>query len=249
MSPNEQEILVELGQNVFSNTLGSILGITGYGAFVLGTIIAILLLSSPTNFKLLACLIVIFIGYTWEIFYAGGFVLTQIQYGFIKILPEGGLGAQVLSSYNHLYSSWEYMMPWPMTINILLSDCIVAWRAWILFEQERFWRFALVILIVANIGVNIADCVWSNIQSVYEVFDLLEAYNTSINAGLNQAYSVISVVFGIVAASYPVAVIILILKDASPVVEIFNQSILNTPQVSDITYFQNTQINRDMGEE
>ncbi|KAJ3762953.1 hypothetical protein EV360DRAFT_78817 [Lentinula raphanica] len=330
MSPSdEQELLVAFGQSVLSNTLNMIILTTGYGAFVLGMVIAILLLSrryslrrSPTSRGLLACLIVIFGCYTWGIFDIGGFGLTQIQYMFVPRTLLEGLESesvaqtQAQSSFNGYIAIQQYMSSWPASINVLLSDCIVVWRAWILFQEEKFRRLVLVVLMVANLGVNISDCIWSTIsakqqlqgedaaagslrvgntlnwlsitlslvvnvyatviialkarihrcfmsdarlrkrthaqsillllvesgaiycatQSVYEVFMLLQMYYTYtiVDVGLNQATLVISDVFGIVAQCYPVAVIILVLKDVSPIVEVFDQTTVEgTPPISD----------------
>ncbi|KAJ3996342.1 hypothetical protein F5050DRAFT_130135 [Lentinula boryana] len=129
------------------------------GAFVLGTIIAVLSLRrkswgrSQTSRGLLVCLLLIFICFTWDVFYSGGFNLTDIQYTFVRALPEG-LVAQAQHSDDRT-STWQYMPSWAATINLLLSDCIVAWRAWILFQHDRLWRCALVVLMVANIGTQL----------------------------------------------------------------------------------------------
>ncbi|KAJ3770908.1 hypothetical protein FB446DRAFT_129463 [Lentinula raphanica] len=305
MSPDEQELLASFAQVAFFNTVNSIVTITGYGAFVLGSVVAILSLlrryslrHSPTSRGLLICLIVIFICFTWDVFYSGGFNLDDIDYTFVRILP-GGLVAQAESADNHT-TTWQYMPSWAATINLLLSDCIVAWRAWILFQQEKFWRLALVALMVANIGVNIADCIWGDIelqvevvgsttldwlsstlslavnlcatflialkawnhhrfltdaflhkktraqrvllllvesgavycaiQSVYEIFILLDIY-TVVDTGFSQAMNVITAMSIVVAACYPIAVIILIHKDISPIVELetatFNRTKVN----------------------
>ncbi|KAJ3984376.1 hypothetical protein F5890DRAFT_51177 [Lentinula detonsa] len=293
MTPDEQEMLASFAQVAFFNTVNSIVTITGYGAFVLGTSIAVLSLRrkswgrSQTSRGLLVCLLLIFICFTWDVFYSGGFNLTDIQYTFVKTLPEG-LVAQAQHSDDKT-STWQYMPSWAATINLLLSDCIVAWRAWILFQHDRLWRCALVVLMVANIGVNIADCIWGDIelkvevagsttldwlssilslvvnllatlliafkawkhhrfmteallrrrtraqsmllllvesgaiycaiQSVYAVFILLDVY-TVVDVGFSQAMNIITAMSIVAAACYPVAVIILIHKDSSPIVEI-----------------------------
>ncbi|KAJ3766227.1 hypothetical protein FB446DRAFT_406583 [Lentinula raphanica] len=317
-SPSDEQelgLLVAFSQSVLSNTLNVIILTAGYGAFVLGTVIAILLLGrryslrrSPTSRGLLACLIVIFGCYTWGVFNIGGFGLAQIRFMFVPRTLLEGLEESVAqaqeSSFNNddYIAIQQYMSSWPASINVLLSDCIVVWRAWILFQEEKFRRLVLVGLMVANLGVNISDCIWSTIsakqqlqgedaaagslrvgntlnwlsitlsfvvnvyatviialkarihrcfmsdarlrkrthaqsillllvesgaiycatQSVYEVFMLLQMYYTIVDVGLDQAILVISDIFGIVAQCYPVAVIILVLKDVSPVVEVFN---------------------------
>ncbi|KAJ3835207.1 hypothetical protein F5878DRAFT_628571 [Lentinula raphanica] len=304
MTLNDEQLLASFGQTVFFNILNLIVIIIGYGAFVLGTAIAILLLRkhsfqylSRTNCGLLVCTVMIFICYSWNVIYEGGSMLTQIEYTFIKTLPEGGLAAQAQSSDNHMLVTWEYMETWPPTINLLLSDCIVAWRAWVLFPQEKSLKVVLIVLMVANIGINIADCIWSDIeelaefveastldwlsiilslvvnacatflialkarnfhwfisdahikkktrsqsillllvesgaifcaiQTVYAVFILLQVYKTNINPGLNQAIAIILDIFDAITPCYPLAIIILVLKDASPAVVVFNQTTMD----------------------
>ena len=158
MSPDEQELLASFAQVAFFNTVNSIVTITGYGmssrfylsqhsqillgAFVLGSVIAILSLlrygqqlnfvhcfnnvmmifrryslrHSPTSRGLLICLIVILICFTWDVFYSGGFNLDDIDYTFVRIL-SGGLIAQAESADNHTMP-WQYMPSWAATINV-----------------------------------------------------------------------------------------------------------------------------------
>ncbi|KAJ3828132.1 hypothetical protein F5880DRAFT_1532606, partial [Lentinula raphanica] len=81
-------------------------------------------------------------------------------------LEESVAQAQESSFNNDDYIAiQQYMSSWPASINVLLSDCIVVWRAWILFQEEKFRRLVLVGLMVANLGVNISDCIWSTISA------------------------------------------------------------------------------------
>ncbi|KAJ4491000.1 hypothetical protein J3R30DRAFT_3694966 [Lentinula aciculospora] len=268
MTPDEQGLVSSFAQVAFFNNVNMIVTITGYGAFVLGTSIAVLSLRrrgpwGPSQISLLICLFIIFICFTWNVFYSGGFNLMDIQYTF------------------------QYMPSWAATVNLLLSDCIVVWTAWVMFQYDKLWRLALVVLMIANIGVNIADCIWGDIelnievasfttldwlssiislavnifatlliafkawnhhrfmttlflrkrtraqnillllvesgamycaiQSVYAVFILLDVY-TVVDVGFSQAMNIITAMSIVAAACYPVAVIILIRKDSSPIV-------------------------------
>ncbi|KAJ3821723.1 hypothetical protein F5878DRAFT_709425 [Lentinula raphanica] len=306
MSPDEQELLSSSAEVLFFNIVNSIVTITGYGAFVLGTTIAIssLLRRYPLRHSLsgrglLVCLIVIFIFFTWHICYFGGLALTDFHYAFARILP-GGLVAQIQSANNHT-TAWRYVAEaWIPTIIALLDDCIIVWRAWILFQQDKFVRLSLMALMMANIGVNVADCIWSDIelqlemtrfttldwlsfaltlavnlyatilialkawhhhrfmkdallykktraqhillllvesgaiyctiQTVYEVLLLLEIY-TTVDTSFIRNTSITMSVYVLVAACYPVAVMILAYNDISPVaqIETFNfQVMLNS---------------------
>jgi len=202
---------------------------------------------------------------------------------------EGGIAAQIEAS-NQKTLVWEYMPGWPTTINLLLSDCIVVWRAWILFQDDKLWKLLLAVLMFANIAINIADCIWDNIevtievssstildwlsglislavniiatlliawkawthhstmvdalvhrrtrvvnillllvesgavycgiQSVYVVFILLDTY-TAVDLGFSQAMEIITAMSIVVAAFYPISVIILIRTGSSAIVETY----------------------------
>ncbi|KAF9064808.1 hypothetical protein BDP27DRAFT_1450582, partial [Rhodocollybia butyracea] len=146
--------------------------LTGYGAFVLGFMIAVQSLTMRGTWGrpqtiLLVCLVTILVCFTWVVFYNGGILLMLDRYTFMQTL-EQGLSAQVQAADTKTVI-WQYMPDWPATINtffheLLLSDGIVVWRAWCLFQQDRYWRLLLLILMIANIGVNVADCIWPDVK-------------------------------------------------------------------------------------
>ncbi|KAF9063938.1 hypothetical protein BDP27DRAFT_1367635 [Rhodocollybia butyracea] len=51
------------------------------------------------------------------------------------------------------------MLPWPILGN-LVGDFVICWRAWVLLPYDKFWRSALVIIMIGNIGINITDAVF-----------------------------------------------------------------------------------------
>ncbi|KIK57556.1 hypothetical protein GYMLUDRAFT_752883 [Collybiopsis luxurians FD-317 M1] len=56
------------------------------------------------------------------------------------------------------------MLSWPSAISLLLSDYIVSWRAWMLFQHNRRVKLALIFLMVVNVGLNIASCIWADVE-------------------------------------------------------------------------------------
>ncbi|KAE9405888.1 hypothetical protein BT96DRAFT_934626 [Gymnopus androsaceus JB14] len=170
MTPEEQELIFFSAQGAFFGIVTSIVTITGYGAFALGTGVAgpfanIEILGTTTNHptNLLdhnLCLLHLGCLLHWQ-------PSSHIQYTFMRTL-EGGIAAQIEAS-NQKTLVWEYMPGWPTTINLLLSDCIVVWRAWILFQDDKLWKLLLAVLMFANIAINIADCIWDNIEVTIEV--------------------------------------------------------------------------------
>ncbi|KAE9408820.1 hypothetical protein BT96DRAFT_932162 [Gymnopus androsaceus JB14] len=52
--------------------------------------------------------------------------------------------------FSRIEIPYEIMQPWPPTIILLLSDFIVTWRAWVLFQDNKFWRLLLLTMMVGN---------------------------------------------------------------------------------------------------
>ncbi|KAE9401936.1 hypothetical protein BT96DRAFT_937529 [Gymnopus androsaceus JB14] len=171
MTPDEQEEIFFLAQQALFNAVNVIVVTTGYGAFLLGMSIALYSLATRPAWgraqtALLVCILVIFVCITWDVIYSGGTDLLEFHYSFVRTLP-GGILAQGDAMANHL-AAWEYLPGWPATINLLFSDGIVVWRAWILFPHDKLWRSLLTFLMIANIGINIADCIWDDIEVTLE---------------------------------------------------------------------------------
>ncbi|KAF9064676.1 hypothetical protein BDP27DRAFT_1367025 [Rhodocollybia butyracea] len=86
-------------------------------------------------------LMVVIIGY--------GTFLAVDGYTFMQTSEQGLIGQAQAADKKTMI--WHYMSDWPGTITLLLSDGIVVWRACSLFQQDRFWRLILVMLMIANI--------------------------------------------------------------------------------------------------
>ncbi|KAF5366899.1 hypothetical protein D9757_011381 [Collybiopsis confluens] len=96
--------------------------------------------------------------------------LIFAQFYLIRTLPEaqGGLNAQALAAKDK-FISIDYPLTWLNMIIVLLGDLIVAWRAWIFFPEHMIVKITLVVSMVANIGINITDCIFDNIDSEHEI--------------------------------------------------------------------------------
>ncbi|KIK57908.1 hypothetical protein GYMLUDRAFT_737035 [Collybiopsis luxurians FD-317 M1] len=142
---------------------------TAYGIFGLGIFIATrpLITKSWTRSRviLFLCLITILFASTWDVFYIETFEQIATRFTFIETQPsgQGGIEAQLQIAEGRL-SPLQFMPPWIGTIAVLLSDSIVVWRAWTFFEHAKLPRYLLAFLMIANIGVNIADCIWADIE-------------------------------------------------------------------------------------
>ncbi|KIK60855.1 hypothetical protein GYMLUDRAFT_244013 [Collybiopsis luxurians FD-317 M1] len=102
---------------------------------------------------------------TWSMFINIEFPLIQDQVVFAEVKSEGQrkLQTQAQKADKKLLPL-DYMLTWNITTSALLSDFIVVWRAWVLFQQERFWKMGLLLLMIVNIGINIADCILNTIE-------------------------------------------------------------------------------------
>jgi len=63
---------------------------------------------------------------------------------------------------------WEAIQFWGPTINLCIGDSLVLWRAWVILDFHQGWRgyllgFVLLLLMVGNIGVNVADAAFDDI--------------------------------------------------------------------------------------
>ncbi|KIK57912.1 hypothetical protein GYMLUDRAFT_737071 [Collybiopsis luxurians FD-317 M1] len=243
-----------------------------------------------THTTVVVCLIIISITFTWNIIALGGANLILDGFTFDQVEPEvqGGFDAQAQRAGTKALPL-TYTLSWVGTINALLSDFIVVWRAWILFQHNVLLRYILAFLMTANVGINIVDCIlidvqintenvggsivldwvsdllslvvnmcatsliawkawkhrsflvqaevhrrtrienvlllliesgaiYCSIQAVYTALTIVNTYAAVVNLP-RFLLIVIEAISGVAAAWYPIAVIILINVDRSPVVE------------------------------
>ncbi|KIK58832.1 hypothetical protein GYMLUDRAFT_245908 [Collybiopsis luxurians FD-317 M1] len=58
-------------------------------------------------------------------------------------------------------------------IAIAIGDSAVVWRAWLLLPEGKFWKSLLTILMFANVGLLITDCVVEEIESLQRLYNIL----------------------------------------------------------------------------
>ncbi|KAF9058542.1 hypothetical protein BDP27DRAFT_1343343 [Rhodocollybia butyracea] len=170
MTPEEQQAIAALATTAYFNDAALIIYSAGIGALALGIIVATRpLVNNPwtqNRIVLFACLLVTLITFGWMVTCVWSNYLIDDRFDFAKIKPtrgEGGLDASVQSSTAKALPL-VYMTGWPATMNLLLSDAIVVWRAWILFQRAWFPKFALALLTIVNIGINISNCILVNLE-------------------------------------------------------------------------------------
>ncbi|KAF5365364.1 hypothetical protein D9757_012128 [Collybiopsis confluens] len=133
---------------------------------------------------LLGMTIVIFLSTTWDLIDRAGLYLTQINRILMRPL-SGGLRAQAIAA-NQATAGYGYVDGWPVTINLLIGDGIVAWRAWAIYPHNIFVRCSLVLLMFANAGVNIADVIKEDVDPSGQTHSLpLDTASVWLSLGVN----------------------------------------------------------------
>ncbi|KAF9075287.1 hypothetical protein BDP27DRAFT_1315830 [Rhodocollybia butyracea] len=167
MTPEEQQTIAALATLAYFDNAALIIYTTGIGALALGIIVATRpLVNNPWTYNrivLFACLLVTLITFGWMVTCVWSNYLINDRFNFAKINEQGGLEA---STQNATAKALPlvYMTGWPATMNLLLSDAIVVWRAWILFQRAWFPKFGLALLTIVNIGINISNCILVNLE-------------------------------------------------------------------------------------
>ncbi|KAF9067042.1 hypothetical protein BDP27DRAFT_1365154 [Rhodocollybia butyracea] len=130
MTPEDQAKFQFLARTAYSNTIGTILNSTAYGFAILGILIATRLL-----------------GFT-------GTVILEDIIGFVQI--TGGLEQPEVADPPFIL---VIMQSNSLSIQVMLNDIVICWRAWVLFPHSKFWKILLAVCVIGNIGVNFADCI------------------------------------------------------------------------------------------
>ncbi|KIK57388.1 hypothetical protein GYMLUDRAFT_46259 [Collybiopsis luxurians FD-317 M1] len=170
MTPAEQQAIALYANVVYNNIISWILvGVTGFGISALGILIAIHILVTKSltrsRIALLSCLIITFIALTLSTFCDGAVPLIQDRVDFVQIKPkeQGGLETEAQIANKKLLLI-AYIQSWTLAISMVLNDFIVVWRAWILFQQNRLFRVALTLFMTVNIGTQITDCIFDEVD-------------------------------------------------------------------------------------
>ncbi|KIK63509.1 hypothetical protein GYMLUDRAFT_241979 [Collybiopsis luxurians FD-317 M1] len=167
---DDQVLIALLGKDFLFDAVNLAIQAFGWGVFVAGFGVAIQLMLAKARTRSLTvlsiCLVVIFIAFVCEYVLLTGTILSEVSELFIAT-SQDELQAR-LDANDASLIRWEYFFSWPDNVNLLLSDAIVAWRAWVLSEK-KIWRIILAALMIVNIGFNVADCIFQDIEIKQEV--------------------------------------------------------------------------------
>ncbi|KIK61447.1 hypothetical protein GYMLUDRAFT_243623 [Collybiopsis luxurians FD-317 M1] len=207
MTPNDEHELLINAQNTAENVIGLIVTSAGFGILLLGTVIAIKFLPlrpwKDARTVQMICCILILVCFIWVFIYNGAFTLYMVRQGFITSTKK-----PFFDDYSMLLVLND-MIGWPTKITvripvaafdsieisnlqftmyqIVIGDFCVVWRAWVLLQDNKIWRWVLIILMVTNILVSIADCIWDVIEAqlVLKAFPTLDWLSNGISIVIN----------------------------------------------------------------
>ncbi|KAF5374046.1 hypothetical protein D9757_010052 [Collybiopsis confluens] len=174
MTPRDQQIIFEFGSLTYNNGLSLIVSMASYGMFVLVTLFAVrAAIIKPwtrSRIVLLICLITIYVCMTYTVCYTSMISLFSTKYTLVKVIPgPQGFETEVGISDSKTLPL-QYTPSWTTTINLLISDAIVVWRAWTLFQRAKIFKLLLLFLMFSNVVINIADCIWIDTEVKSEAF-------------------------------------------------------------------------------
>ncbi|KAE9390830.1 hypothetical protein BT96DRAFT_980111 [Gymnopus androsaceus JB14] len=118
------------------------------------------------------------------------FVLVKYS---LRVSLPGGIFAQAEAADSQpLFQIWEQIINWSGNIEQFIADLIIAWRAWALWPNNKTVQWTLISLVLADIGVTIAD-------SVVDTRKELSGANQSVT--LDWVISVLSLLVNVVGTS------------------------------------------------
>ncbi|KAE9410065.1 hypothetical protein BT96DRAFT_1012321 [Gymnopus androsaceus JB14] len=167
MTPEESALLSDFGTQIFYQISALICTCTFYGVYLLAAFIAFYLFfrrgtAGRPRKILLACLVFVLLTNTWVFVVKCSANLVEIKVALMQNRSDGDLAAQIDDAVVAILS-FQYMLGWPVTLNLIVSDCIVTWRAWSIWADNRLVKGCLIILAVANFVINIIDCIFDDI--------------------------------------------------------------------------------------
>ncbi|KAJ3997456.1 hypothetical protein F5050DRAFT_1421325 [Lentinula boryana] len=162
MSPEESDLLSQIGTLIYYGIVVLIVDCTLYGFYLLAEFIALYLfikhgLKQRIRKILFICSLSTLATATWDFVNQCAMNLIQIKVSLMEPL-EAGLQAQADAAHRAILP-WYTMMIWPISINIIIGNTIVLWRTWAVWENDSFIRSALLTMMFVNAGVCLSDAI------------------------------------------------------------------------------------------
>ncbi|KAF9069439.1 hypothetical protein BDP27DRAFT_1420901 [Rhodocollybia butyracea] len=196
MTPDESALLSHIGTLIYYGIVVLIVDCTLYGFYLLAEFIALYLffkhgLKQRIQKILFVTSVTTLTTATWDFVNQCSYNLIQIKVSLMEPL-EAGLQAQADAAQKAILP-WFTMMVWPISINIIIGNGVLLWRAWAVCESDRSLRSAFITMGFVNAALCLADAIVDTIIRSKGV--------KSGNSSLDTAQMFISLAINIVATT------------------------------------------------
>jgi len=162
MTPEESQQLVYAGSVFFWNNCSSLLlcGLTGAYLLAFAISMHILLQRRNTGKAPKAMIMILLMGCSLIMLYTYASSIDRlvlVKFGLVVSLP-GGLAAQVMAANSQQAATVSFVLQdIAAVLMVLICDATIVWRAWVVCGESRITKFVLMIMMLTDIGVGIAD--------------------------------------------------------------------------------------------
>ncbi|KAJ7578148.1 hypothetical protein C8J56DRAFT_357068 [Mycena floridula] len=158
MTPDEEDALNIYGYILYTNFATAGTGFAFYGIYLVLFVACMIILLRQGSLKsrpaqtLFTLMVVLFLSTTMQFIIDFIYVITQVK---TFLLPS----ATALPDRGHAFttrygSAFQIVESWPLPINLVISDFIVIWRAWVLVPTLKA-RIPMAIVAAANAILNL----------------------------------------------------------------------------------------------
>ncbi|KAF9062197.1 hypothetical protein BDP27DRAFT_1406323 [Rhodocollybia butyracea] len=163
---NESGILAGFGRQLGDNLIGGIVTCVLFAGYLHVSAIALYLicqkgLHKPPILIMFIIQISLILSSIWQAVIVNGEFLDQVFHILVDFKADTNedLGDR-MSAWESHDQVWVSMWGWPGSINLLIGDIIVVWRAWTLWEHHTAVQWILIILGICNGVVNLVDSLY-----------------------------------------------------------------------------------------
>ncbi|KAF9071294.1 hypothetical protein BDP27DRAFT_1322279 [Rhodocollybia butyracea] len=156
MTPAEQEEIFNAAFDCYTNVIIVVVSSIAGGIATLGILIVIQLLKvetwrEPRAIQRLCCIVI------WLCLMGQNIALPIAIFGQIRFSIENRIPTPILALSLDITNNIQIALG---SVIVLAGDLVIYWRAWVLLPHDKFWRFVLAIIMICNIGLNIADLIF-----------------------------------------------------------------------------------------
>ncbi|KAE9394736.1 hypothetical protein BT96DRAFT_978377 [Gymnopus androsaceus JB14] len=162
MTPEESEAIGLAGITFFQNMSNLIL-VTGlFGVYILASIISmhIILQKNNNGWAHKGLIALLLAGFAMTVLFTCADIavnLLLVKLGLVEPLPGGPMAQEMTAELKAFVV--DILVAWSGSFIILIADIAIVWRAWALWAEHRLIISTLLIFLLADIGIGIADSV------------------------------------------------------------------------------------------